>query len=602
MGWREAFQTEHRAQVERHCRERGIATAWRGGGRLRTSQVLPAVAVHPGTREPVWFNHAVFFHVTSLPAEISTALRAQFAEPDLPVNTSYGDGEPIPDEVLDHLRGAYAAERIAVPWQAGDVLLVDNLLAAHGRQPYTGDRRVVVAMTGPCPGTRHATGGPVTARRSGDIPVSSASPGDRRGYHVRALQVDGAVDGALDGDRLAAAVRTVAAATPFPGFAPTCADTEHRNRHRPIRRRPAWHGSWTNSTARPTATAAPGPLPLGAARRDPGCSAWSRPARARRALLYAALGRSSWRTSAGSGPPPTATPPSWPVSTRSGRPPRTGPGAAGGARSSRATRPRSHAMRPRSALRGHGGRLTHGPPSGRHQAAAGRRAPLGGADRQRRPLGTNGSLAVVALLAWCLRAQGRPGGSGFCCEFDLRDYFRLGQVLGPLTDRLAFRVDVEDARNPTFAEVMRRTQAGFLDSVVHYLPYPRLLDHGLRTGALRAPHTAALWDVAVRFCHDPPRSARTRDERAPTGGGVSVELFREAELLGLGGREGTAPDDGVLLDVHVGELDDAMVLVLDYALAGFAAAAVDHLLCQLERLIDQVSADPAAPLPDLGRR
>ncbi|MFK0289758.1 TauD/TfdA family dioxygenase [Streptomyces sp. NPDC090442] len=149
MSWCEAFQTDRRARVERYCQERDIEVEWVGGDRLRTVQVRPAIAVHPGTGAQVWFNHAVFFHVSSLPAEVCGAVRAQFAEADLPVNTYYGDGEPIPDEVLDHLRAAYAAERTAVPWQSGDVLLVDNLLAAHGREPYTGDRLVAVAMSGP---------------------------------------------------------------------------------------------------------------------------------------------------------------------------------------------------------------------------------------------------------------------------------------------------------------------------------------------------------------------------------------------------------------------------------------------------------------------
>ncbi|WP_372404812.1 hypothetical protein [Streptomyces luteireticuli] len=214
------------------------------------------------------------------------------------------------------------------------------------------------------------------------------------------------------------------------------------------------------------------------------------------------------------------------------------------------------------------------------------------------PLGGNGSLAVVALLAWCLRAQGRPGGSGFCCEFDLRDSYGLGQVLGPFTDRLAFRVDLDGLTGPAFPEVVQRTQTGFLDAVVHYLPYPRLLDHGLRTGALRTPYTAARWDVAVHFCRNPPRSARTRNERAPAEG-ISIELFREADLLGPAGREGTAPADGVVLDVHIGELDDDMVLVLDYVQPDLTETSVAQLLDMLEQLIDQVSADPAAPLPDI---
>jgi hypothetical protein len=34
-----------------------------------------------------------------------------------------------------------------VPWRRGDLLLIDNMLTAHGRRPCTGDRRVLVAMS-----------------------------------------------------------------------------------------------------------------------------------------------------------------------------------------------------------------------------------------------------------------------------------------------------------------------------------------------------------------------------------------------------------------------------------------------------------------------
>jgi len=36
---------------------------------------------------------------------------------------------------------------VDVDWRTGDVLLVDNVLLAHGRRPFTGDRRVLVAMS-----------------------------------------------------------------------------------------------------------------------------------------------------------------------------------------------------------------------------------------------------------------------------------------------------------------------------------------------------------------------------------------------------------------------------------------------------------------------
>jgi alpha-ketoglutarate-dependent taurine dioxygenase len=104
---------------------------------------------HPRTGEKAWFNHGLFFHVTSLPPAARDSLLASFAEEDLPVNTWYGDGGAIEPEVLEEIRRAYRDETVSFPWEEGDVLLLDNMLAAHGRAPFEGERRVVVAMAEP---------------------------------------------------------------------------------------------------------------------------------------------------------------------------------------------------------------------------------------------------------------------------------------------------------------------------------------------------------------------------------------------------------------------------------------------------------------------
>lgn len=149
LSWQTAFQTSDKAAVEAYCRENQIEFEWRGGDRLRTRQIRPAAAQHPQTGEWTWFNHATFFHVSTLEPAIRDALLAEFAEDELPNNTFYGDGTAIEPDVLDHLRNAYQQETVMFSWQQGDVLMLDNMLTAHARMPFVGPRKVVVAMTEP---------------------------------------------------------------------------------------------------------------------------------------------------------------------------------------------------------------------------------------------------------------------------------------------------------------------------------------------------------------------------------------------------------------------------------------------------------------------
>jgi alpha-ketoglutarate-dependent taurine dioxygenase len=149
LSWQTAFQTSDRAEVEAYCHRAQIMFEWLDGNRLRTRQIRPMALPHPTTGEMTWFNHATFFHVSTLSPAVRTALQGTFAEDELPNNTFYGDGTPIEESVLDELRAIYQQETIAFPWQQGDILLLDNMLVAHGRAPFTGSRKVVVAMTEP---------------------------------------------------------------------------------------------------------------------------------------------------------------------------------------------------------------------------------------------------------------------------------------------------------------------------------------------------------------------------------------------------------------------------------------------------------------------
>jgi hypothetical protein len=101
------------------------------------------------TGERTWFNHAHFFHVSSLPSEVSEGLLAAVDPEDLPYNTYYGDGSPIEPETLDEIRSVLAAETTGFDWEPGDVLLVENMITAHAREPFEGPRRILAAMADP---------------------------------------------------------------------------------------------------------------------------------------------------------------------------------------------------------------------------------------------------------------------------------------------------------------------------------------------------------------------------------------------------------------------------------------------------------------------
>jgi hypothetical protein len=146
--WPVVFATDDRARVESYCHDAGITFAWLPDNSLRTSQVRPTAVAHPQTGAKVWFNQAHQWHPSNSGADAESALRELFGS-DLPMNAVLANGDEISPPTLDAIRSAYQEETVTFDWQAGDVLIIDNMLTAHGRTPFTGNREVLVAMGGP---------------------------------------------------------------------------------------------------------------------------------------------------------------------------------------------------------------------------------------------------------------------------------------------------------------------------------------------------------------------------------------------------------------------------------------------------------------------
>ena len=142
----EAFGTEDRDAVERYCRANEIEFEWQPDGGLRTRQRRSAVVRHPVTGQRCWFNQIPFLNEWTIAPEVREYLVDVYGADGLPFNTRFGNGDPIGEDVVELLNRVYEDNTAREPWQAGDLLLVDNIRTAHSREPYQGPREVLVAM------------------------------------------------------------------------------------------------------------------------------------------------------------------------------------------------------------------------------------------------------------------------------------------------------------------------------------------------------------------------------------------------------------------------------------------------------------------------
>ena len=142
----EAFGTDERGAVESYCRANAIKFEWQPDGALRTWQRREAVVRHPRSGQRCWFNQIAFLNEWTIDPEVREYLVDSYGEDGLPFNTRFGNGDAIGADVVQLINEAYEANTARERWQAGDLMLVDNVRTAHGRESFTGPREVLVAM------------------------------------------------------------------------------------------------------------------------------------------------------------------------------------------------------------------------------------------------------------------------------------------------------------------------------------------------------------------------------------------------------------------------------------------------------------------------
>lgn len=147
--WQEAFETDSRQFLEEYCRNNETEVQWQKDGTARFIQLRPAIRVHPVTGDRLWFNQVDQYFPQIYGEEIyDTLVMMAGNDPEaLPMCATYGDGSPIQKEYIEEIIRILDEETIPVPWKKGDLLIVENMIALHGRLAYTGDRKILVSMT-----------------------------------------------------------------------------------------------------------------------------------------------------------------------------------------------------------------------------------------------------------------------------------------------------------------------------------------------------------------------------------------------------------------------------------------------------------------------
>ena len=160
----ESFGTEDRAAVEGYCRANAIGFGWQPDGELRTRQRRSAVVRHPMTGDRCFFNQIAFLNEWTIDPEVREYLVDMYGADGLPFNTGFGNGEPLTEEIVELVNAVYEANTVREPWQAGDLMLVDNIRTAHSREAYEGPREILVGMAEPVRVSDASPGNEVTHR------------------------------------------------------------------------------------------------------------------------------------------------------------------------------------------------------------------------------------------------------------------------------------------------------------------------------------------------------------------------------------------------------------------------------------------------------
>jgi alpha-ketoglutarate-dependent taurine dioxygenase len=145
--WQATYQVDEPSELESILLAQGSTCSRLSAGVLRVSTPCDGLVTHPETGEEVWFNQAEQWHASALKAAVRRTFEALVGVGQLPHECRHGDGDPLAEEALADVRRALENCKLLFDWQKNDLLMLDNVLMMHGREPFKGDRKILAYLS-----------------------------------------------------------------------------------------------------------------------------------------------------------------------------------------------------------------------------------------------------------------------------------------------------------------------------------------------------------------------------------------------------------------------------------------------------------------------
>ncbi len=141
--WKSTFQVQSqnkdtaKLEAEQAMKKLGTSWRWLEDGNLYTeSASVPAIRLEPRTQMKTFFNSAVAAY-TGWVDERNDPTKA----------VKCGDDTAVDGSALLATAEAMKDLKVALKWEKGDMMWIDNHLTMHSREPYQGERRILAAIS-----------------------------------------------------------------------------------------------------------------------------------------------------------------------------------------------------------------------------------------------------------------------------------------------------------------------------------------------------------------------------------------------------------------------------------------------------------------------